>query len=133
MNNFKFTEGFETQRVWCPTTETETWIAYDPDTKQEFITGNSKPNITQIPKTEEFRKLLTVPRGKVLIDIDADALELVMLGHYLGPYDNYFYAQTVDSGDKALKTDIHSVNQRATNLPTRDEAKTFIYGLTYFL
>ena len=57
---------------------------------------------------------------------DADALELVMLGHYLGPYDDYFYAKTVDSGDKSASppTDIHSVNQRATGLATRDLAKT---------
>lgn len=29
------------QPVWCPTTETGTWIAKHPDTGQEFITGNS--------------------------------------------------------------------------------------------
>jgi len=94
---------------------------------------HSRPNITQLPKAEDFRKLLTVPEGRVLIDVDADALELVMLGHYLGPYDDYFYAQTVDSGDKSANppTDIHSVNQRATGLATRDLAKTFIYGFLY--
>lgn len=94
--------------------------------------SHSKPNITQVPKGKDFRELMAVPDGKVLIDVDADALELVMLGHYLGPYDEYYYAKTVDSGDKKANppTDIHSVNQRATGLPTRDLAKTFIYGLT---
>ena len=95
--------------------------------------SHSKPNITQLPKAKEFRELLRAAPGKVLIDVDADALELVMLGHYLGPYDNYFYAQSVDSGDKDASppTDIHSINQRATGLPTRDLAKTFIYGYLY--
>jgi len=51
-----------------------------------------------------------------------------MLGHFLGPYDNYKYAQIVDSGDKSKGTDIHTMNQKAAGLPTRDAAKTFIYG-----
>ena len=91
---------------------------------------HSKPNITQVSKAQEFRELLGAPEGKVFIDVDADQLELVMLGHFLGPYDNYSYAKTVDSGDKSANppTDIHSVNQRAAGLPTRDKAKTFIYG-----
>jgi len=65
------------------------------------------------------------------IDVDADQLELVMMGHYLGPYDNYQYAQAVDSGDKDKGTDIHTMNQKAAGLPTRDAAKTFIYGYLY--
>ena len=95
--------------------------------------SHSGPNITQLPKSQEFRELLCAAPGKVLIDVDADALELVMLGHYLGPYDDYFYAKSVDAGDKSASppTDIHSINQRATGLPTRDLAKTFIYGYLY--
>ena len=40
------------------------------------VTGrctHSLPNITQLPKTKEFRELLTVPDNKVLIDVDAGA------------------------------------------------------------
>ena len=88
-------------------------------------------NITQVPKDPEFRKLLCVPEGKLLVDVDADALELVMLGHYLGPYDNYEFAHTVDTGDKSKGTDIHTVNQHRVGLPTRDLAKTFIYSVCY--
>ena len=47
-----------------------------------------------------------------------------MLGHYLGPYDNYEFAHIVDTGDKDQGTDIHTVNQHRTGLPTRDLAKT---------
>lgn len=89
---------------------------------------HSLPNITQVPKTKEFRQLLQSSPGLDFIDVDADQLELVMMGHYLGPYDNYQYAQAVDSGDKDKGTDIHTMNQKAAGLPTRDAAKTFIYG-----
>jgi len=34
-------------------------------------------NITQVPKDPEFRKLLCVPKDKLLVDVDADALILV--------------------------------------------------------
>lgn len=39
--NLKFEMLDTPQDVWCPTTETGTWIAKHPDTGQEFITGNS--------------------------------------------------------------------------------------------
>lgn len=88
-----------------------------------MCTHNS-PNITQLPKTREFRELLTVPDDKVLIDVDAGALELVTLGHYLGKFDNYEFAKIVDSGDKSKGTDIHTINQKRVGLATRDLAKT---------
>lgn len=92
---------------------------------------HSKPNITQLSKDLEFRELMSVPDGKLLVDVDADALELVMLGHYLGQFDNYEFAHIVDTGDKSNGTDIHTVNQHRVGLPTRDAAKTFIYSVIY--
>lgn len=92
---------------------------------------HSNPNLTQVPKDKDFRELLCVPEDKLLIDVDADALELVMLGHYLAPYDNYEFAKVVDSGDKSNGTDIHTINQKKAGLPTRDSAKTFIYATIY--
>lgn len=92
---------------------------------------HKSPNITQIPRDKEFRELLSVPKGKLLVDIDADALELVMLGHYLAPYDKGEFARIVDSGSKENLTDIHSINQARTGLKTRDEAKRFIYMTCY--
>ncbi|RUT50960.1 DNA polymerase [Campylobacter fetus] len=88
-------------------------------------------NITQAPKSKEFRELLCVPDGKVLIDVDAGSLELVTLGHYLGKFDDYEFAKIVDSGDKANGTDIHTINQKRVGLPSRDAAKTFIYSVNY--
>ena len=89
---------------------------------------HSNPNITQLSKDKEFRELMSVPEGKLLVDVDASALELVMMGHYLGKYDNYFYAKAVDSGDKSKGTDIHTINQKVVGLPSRDAAKTLNKG-----
>ena len=98
------------------------------------VTGrctHHSPNITQAPKSKEFRELLCVPDNKVLLDVDAGALELVTMGHYLGKFDDYEFAKAVDSGDKSKGTDIHSVNQRKAGLATRDQAKTLIYATVY--
>ena len=51
--------------------------------------------------------------------VDASGLELRVLGHYLSPFDGGSYADTVVNGD------IHTDNQKAAGLPTRDNAKTF--------
>jgi DNA polymerase-1 len=97
---------------------------------------HSKPNMAQVPsgkafKGEECRALFTVPKGKKLIGCDADALELRTLSHYLASIDNGEYGKVVDEGDKDKGTDIHSMNQKAAGLPTRDAAKTFIYAFLY--
>lgn len=68
----------------------------------------------------EMRDLFCVPKGKKLVGCDASGLELRMLGHYMGRYDKGVYAHEVVNGD------IHSKNQEAAGLPTRDNAKTFI-------
>lgn len=94
------------------------------------FTHNS-PNISQLSKDQEFRELLCVPNGKLMVDIDADQLEYVMLGHYLGEFDDHELAYIVEKGDKSLKTDIHSVNQRKLGLDTRDQAKTLGYAILY--
>lgn len=58
-------------------------------------------------------------------------VELVMLGHYLYPYDNGEFAKAVSEGSKDDGTDIHTLNQKRVGLPTRDSAKTFIYATNY--
>jgi hypothetical protein len=46
-----------------------------------------------------------------------------MFGHYLARYDGGKYIEVILNGD------IHTHNQEAAGLPTRDAAKTFIYAL----
>lgn len=57
--------------------------------------------------------------------IDASGLELRCLAHFMSKYDGGAYADVILNGD------IHTVNQMAAELPTRDNAKTFIYGFLY--
>ena len=84
------------------------------------------------PKTLNFsnecRKCWTVEEGNVLVGCDASGLELRMLAHYM---KDEKYVRTVVEGSSKNGTDVHTVNQRAASLPTRDSAKTFIYAFLY--
>jgi DNA polymerase I-like protein with 3'-5' exonuclease and polymerase domains len=85
------------------------------------------PNMAQIPAKgkpfgEECRQCWTVDPGYKLVGADASGLELRMLAHYMG-----------DPGytKEVLEGDIHTANQKAAGLPTRNNAKTFIYAFLY--
>jgi DNA polymerase-1 len=92
--------------------------------------SHSNPNLAQVPNThapygKDCRSLFVANRGQKLLGIDVSGLELRCLSHYLSLYDNGAY------GKKLLEEDIHTVNQEAAGLETRDQAKTFIYGFLY--
>nr|WP_320145674.1 DNA polymerase [uncultured Anaeromusa sp.] len=92
--------------------------------------SHTSPNIAQVPKVgspygKECRSLFGVPKGWYQVGVDASGLELRCLAHYMYPYDNGEYAHEVVHGD------VHTKNQQAAGLPTRDNAKTFIYGFLY--
>ena len=97
------------------------------------VTGratHSQPNISQVPNGEapygsECRALFGAPKGWTLVGADASGLELRCLAHYMARWDSGSY------GEVLLNGDIHSVNQKAAGLPTRSNAKTFIYGFLY--
>jgi DNA polymerase I-like protein with 3'-5' exonuclease and polymerase domains len=94
------------------------------------VTGrmtHHSPNMAQVPNSSalyglECRDLWTVEKGCKLVGIDASGLELRMLAHYMN--DNE-YTNEVVSGD------IHTANQNAAGLETRNQAKTFIYAFLY--
>ena len=100
------------------------------------VTGrmtHSSPNMAQIPNAgsvygHECRECWTVEEGNVLVGCDASGLELRMLAHYMEDKD---YVRTVTEGSSKDGTDVHTVNQRAAGLATRDNAKTFIYAFLY--
>lgn len=100
------------------------------------VTGrmtHSSPNMAQVPNAgsiygPECRECWTVEEGNVLVGADASGLELRMLAHYMKDIN---YVKTVCEGSSKDGTDVHTVNQRAANLPTRDAAKTFIYAFLY--
>lgn len=93
--------------------------------------SHSKPNLTQVPKTLEFRSLFKAPKGKKLIGIDADALELMMLGYWLEKFGNKDYLKSVAVGSKDNGDDVHTRTQQLIGLATRDKAKTFTYATIY--
>ena len=88
--------------------------------------SHNTPNLGQIPRDEKrFRELFLPSEGKVLVGTDVSGLELRMLAHYLEPYDGGRYKEIV------LEGDVHTANQEAAGLDSRDKAKTFIYAFIY--
>ena len=94
------------------------------------VTGrmtHHSPNMAQVPNSgspygPDCRELWTVKKGYKLVGIDASGLELRMLAHYM---KDDAYTTEVVSGD------IHTANQKAAGLETRNQAKTFIYAFLY--
>ena len=96
------------------------------------ITGrmaHHKPNMAQVPAVyspygKECRSLWTVsnPETHKLVGTDASGLELRCLAHYL---------DDADFTSEMLSGDVHTANQVAAGLRTRDQAKTFIYAFLY--
>lgn len=113
------------------------------------VTGrmsHAGPNMGQVPAAyspygPECRALFIVPKGKVLIGCDADALELRDLAGYMARYDGGAYIEAVLHGDKKNGTDTHSMNAKALGLDPkgtyfdgesgRDIAKTWFYAFIY--
>ena len=97
------------------------------------VTGRAThayPNLAQVPAVgvpygSDCRALFTVSPGNKLVGVDVSGLELRCLAHYMARYDGGSYAETVVHGD------IHSANQAAAGVPSRSQAKTFIYGFLY--
>lgn len=89
------------------------------------VTGrmtHSRPNMAQIPSDALYRECFVVETGNKLVGCDASGLELRMLAHYM---------QDEKYTDLILNGDIHSHNQQLAGLPSRNDAKTFIYALLY--
>ena len=92
--------------------------------------SHHNPNVAQVPAVrapygKECRSLFTAPKGNVLVGCDASGLELRCLAHYLSTWDNGEYGKLI------LEGDIHTHNQKAAGLETRDQAKSFIYSTIY--
>jgi DNA polymerase I-like protein with 3'-5' exonuclease and polymerase domains len=122
----------------------ESWmeaVGYDGRVHGRVITNGAvtgrmthqSPNMAQIPNAgsvygPECRQCWTVETGNVLVGCDASGLELRMLAHYMKDDD---YVKTVVEGSSKDGTDVHTKNQKAAGLQTRDQAKTFIYAFLY--
>ena len=94
------------------------------------VTGrmtHRNPNMAQIPSTNSpygdvCREVWTVDEGRKLVGADLSGIELRCLAHYMR--DDEYTKELLDG-------DIHTRNQKAAGLPTRNNAKTFIYATLY--
>jgi DNA polymerase-1 len=92
------------------------------------VTGRAShvsPNLAQVPAVyspfgADCRALFRASPGTVLVGTDLSGLELRCLAHYMSKWDGGAYGELLLSGD------IHTYNQQLAELPTRDNAKTFI-------
>ena len=105
------------------------------------VTGrasHSNPNLAQVPsskikagewQSEAYghicRALFKPHDGWIQVGIDLSGLELRCLGHYLSKFDSGDYARECSQGD------VHTRNQKAIGLATRDAAKTWVYAYIY--
>ena len=94
------------------------------------VTGratHSGPNMAQVPATraalgKEFRSCWTVEDGNVLVGVDLSGIELRCFAHYLN--DEAYINETVNG-------DVHTRNQQAFGVESRDLAKTVLYATLY--
>lgn len=94
------------------------------------------PNLAQVPtkRTSEdlginIRQHFLPDEGEKLIGCDAKSLEFRILAHYLikvEPKARDYFTPIFLEGE-----DIHTKNQEAAGLETRDQAKVFLYALMY--
>lgn len=109
------------------------------------VTGrctHARPNLGQVPSIAknkekqilmgyeggwgfECRSLFHTVSPMVMMGSDLSGIELRCLAHYMAEFDNGEYGKIL------LEGDIHSVNQQAAGLETREQAKTFIYATLY--
>ena len=94
--------------------------------------SHASPNMANIPSSgslygDEFRRLWRARGDGYLVGVDADAIQLRVLAHYM---DDARFTGALVSGSKSSGTDAHTLNQRALGAAcsSRDVAKTFIYA-----
>ena len=87
---------------------------------------HANPNVAQVAGDKRLRALWCPGlEDYVQVGVDLSGLELRMLAHYMAPHDKGAYANEILNGD------IHTTNQEAAGLPTRNDAKKFIYSFLY--
>ena len=89
-----------------------------------FRCSHRKPNLSQVPADEKFRKLFKASPNMVMCGADLSGIELRVLSHYLARYDEGRYAEILINGD------IHQVNADKIGI-TRRAVKTVTYAFLY--
>lgn len=93
---------------------------------------NSKYNSTELKQLAKhygssMRSLWCVPKGRRLVGVDADAIQLRILAHYMNDPE---FTEALVNGKKELGTDAHTLNALKLGIgkERRDNAKTWIYA-----
>ena len=86
--------------------------------------AHRNPNLAQVPSDLDYRALFKATPGMRMVGADLSGIELRMLGHYLGRYDNCRYI------DVLLNDDIHQVNADKIGI-SRRLVKTVTYAFLY--
>ncbi len=95
--------------------------------------AHQNPNTANIPTEaklfgKEMRSLWVAPKGRLLVGVDAEGIQLRIFAHYI---DDKEFTDALVRGRKEDKTDPHSLNQRIIGnvCSSRAIAKRFIYAL----
>ena len=101
--------------------------------------AHQQPNTANIPNEfdtfgkkkllgKEMRSLWQAPKGRLLVGVDAEGIQLRIFAHYI---DDPEFTRALVEGKKDDKTDPHSLNQRVLGsvCKSRAAAKRFIYAL----
>lgn len=101
--------------------------------------AHQQPNTANIPNEfdtfgkkkllgKEMRSLWQAPKGKLLVGVDAEGIQLRIFAHYINDPE---FTRSLVEGKKDDKTDPHSLNQRILGsvCKSRAAAKRFIYAL----
>lgn len=77
---------------------------------------------------KELRSLWRAPKNRLLVGVDAEAIQLRIFAHYIDEPD---FTNAIVKGNKNDKTDPHSLNQRILGdvCKSRQAAKRFIFAL----
>jgi DNA polymerase I-like protein with 3'-5' exonuclease and polymerase domains len=80
------------------------------------------------PYGKEIRSCFIPREGNVIVGSDLEGIELRLLAHYM---DDKEFTTAIESGDKSIGTDAHTINMKKLGLPNRDMAKTMVYLSMY--
>ena len=149
--------GPEQYEDFCAIVATETWDGLNLRQMQFELTStrihgkfhgigawshrmaHQNPNTANIPNDtdtqgkkkpygKEMRSLWRAPKGRLLVGVDAEGIQLRIFAHYINDPE---FTDALVKGKKDDKTDPHSLNQRilGSNCRSRAAAKRFIYAL----
>jgi DNA polymerase I-like protein with 3'-5' exonuclease and polymerase domains len=77
---------------------------------------------------KQMRAVFTASPGMVMVGVDSKGNQVRQLAARMGDEE---FTHAVLHGNKEDGTDLHSVNQRKSGVPTRGHAKNFFYGFLF--